>query len=572
MRMVKDYPSGWLLGLGGAILVMVVVKIGLLSAGVVPFNSDEAIVALMARHILQGELPLFFYGQAYMGSLDAFLVAGIYKLFGETVWGIRILQIILYSFTIITSAVIGKRITGSWRVGVLAAWLLAIPTVNMTLYTTVSLGGYGEMLLIGNLILLTTLQITRDLTRSEGNNRLWLWFCFGFLSGFGLWVFGLSLVYSIPALIYLVWYLIRIRIGSQIDNISPIFWCKSKFTLKVQKPLVNTGFIGVIILGGIFGSLPWWASTHQSGLSNLIIELGGSAIAGVEGLTFLEGIVHHGVNLGLFGSTVVLGMRPPWEIRWFALPLAPLVLIFWAAVMVFLIPKVFKDLKISPYNPNNSHTPLLGGVAIMVLAGFIFTPFGADPSGRYFLPLGVVMSLIAAQAALKWIARWSSKVWIVIGLVLAFNLWGTLQAATNFPPGFTTQIDSVAQIDHRHDDELIQFLRSQGEFHGYTNYWVAYPLAFLTAEEMVFLPMLPYHQDFRYTSRDNRYPVYENRVREAEQIAYITTNNKPLDKLLESGFDNLGVTWQENSIGDFHVYYGLSRPVTPEEIGLGGNN
>jgi hypothetical protein len=38
---------------------------------VLPFNSDEAIVGLMARHMLQGERPLFFYGQAYLGSLDA---------------------------------------------------------------------------------------------------------------------------------------------------------------------------------------------------------------------------------------------------------------------------------------------------------------------------------------------------------------------------------------------------------------------------------------------------------------------------------------------------------------------
>jgi hypothetical protein len=34
--------------------------------------------------------------------------------------------------------------------------LLAIPSVNVILYTTVSLGGYGEALLLGNLILWAT--------------------------------------------------------------------------------------------------------------------------------------------------------------------------------------------------------------------------------------------------------------------------------------------------------------------------------------------------------------------------------------------------------------------------------
>ena len=53
----------------------IALKVVLLALDAAPFNADEAVVALMARHILQGERPWFFYGQAYMGSLDAYLVA-----------------------------------------------------------------------------------------------------------------------------------------------------------------------------------------------------------------------------------------------------------------------------------------------------------------------------------------------------------------------------------------------------------------------------------------------------------------------------------------------------------------
>ena len=46
-------------------------------------ESDEAVVGLMAKHISEGrELPVFYYGQPYLGSLEAFLVAGSFKLFG----------------------------------------------------------------------------------------------------------------------------------------------------------------------------------------------------------------------------------------------------------------------------------------------------------------------------------------------------------------------------------------------------------------------------------------------------------------------------------------------------------
>ncbi len=50
----------------------------------------------MARHILGGERPIFFYGQAYMGSLDAWLVAAGFWFFGQQVWVIRFVQILLY--------------------------------------------------------------------------------------------------------------------------------------------------------------------------------------------------------------------------------------------------------------------------------------------------------------------------------------------------------------------------------------------------------------------------------------------------------------------------------------------
>src|SRR5579859_564986 len=69
--------SGWLLVLGAALALRVIV----LASGAVSFHSDEAVVALMARHINQGlPIPAFFYGQAYMGSLDALVVGFGFRL------------------------------------------------------------------------------------------------------------------------------------------------------------------------------------------------------------------------------------------------------------------------------------------------------------------------------------------------------------------------------------------------------------------------------------------------------------------------------------------------------------
>ena len=89
---ISTFQSGIL----GVLLLGLAWKMVLISQNAFPFNADEAIVGLMGRHILMGERPIFFYGQAYMGSLDAFLVALGFYLFGINIQVIRFLQILLF--------------------------------------------------------------------------------------------------------------------------------------------------------------------------------------------------------------------------------------------------------------------------------------------------------------------------------------------------------------------------------------------------------------------------------------------------------------------------------------------
>ena len=251
-----ENPFFWL---GAALVIAGGMKTWLVMGGWLPFNSDEAVVALMARHILGGDRPAFFYGQAYMGSLDAFFVAGAFAVFGEQVWAIRLVQSLLFLVFLVTTAFLGRRIFGSWAVGSLAALLLAVPPVNLALYTTVSLGGYGEALLIGNLILLAALSLYRSWMKS-GFPGAWLsWVSLGFFCGLGFWSFGITLVYAVPAWIFLGWEVRRF------------------------KPYRKAGMVWVMsLIGALVGSLPWWLAAIQEGPGKLLGELGGSAISGVR--------------------------------------------------------------------------------------------------------------------------------------------------------------------------------------------------------------------------------------------------------------------------------------------------
>ena len=64
-------------------LLGLIPRLVLLNHNQAGIESDEAIIGLMGKHILEdGEFPIFYYGQAYMGSLEAILTSLSFKLFG----------------------------------------------------------------------------------------------------------------------------------------------------------------------------------------------------------------------------------------------------------------------------------------------------------------------------------------------------------------------------------------------------------------------------------------------------------------------------------------------------------
>src|SRR5439155_26710313 len=71
-----------------ALGIALVVRVLLIARAPGVLDGDEALVGIQAEHIAAGAdypLPVFFYGQPYMGSLEAYLAAGIFRLIGPSV-------------------------------------------------------------------------------------------------------------------------------------------------------------------------------------------------------------------------------------------------------------------------------------------------------------------------------------------------------------------------------------------------------------------------------------------------------------------------------------------------------
>jgi hypothetical protein len=262
----------------------------------------------------------------------------------------------------------------------------------------------------------------------------------------------------------------------------------------------------------------------------------------------------------VFGLATLFGFRPSWELRWLMPYLLPAALILDLTVVVFTVRRLRLRDAASPARW------MLAGAAVLLFLVYLLTPFGNDPSGRYFLPLGLAAAALTAEFCFRAAARIGRAAYLLPAALLAFQAAGTLDCAARVPPGITTQFDAVAQLDQRDLPRVIEFLRANGETRGYTDYWVSFPLAFLSGEDVIFTARLPYHPDLSYTPRDDRYAPYDLLVASSGRAAYITTKNPNLDAVLETAFRDLGITYQVEQIGDFRIYYQLSRAIRPEEI------
>src|SRR5690554_1891314 len=75
-------------------------------------EADEAIVGLMARNILQGERPIFYWGQSYMGALEAYLAAAVFALLGSSTAALRLVPTVCSVIFVWLNYLLARRLFG----------------------------------------------------------------------------------------------------------------------------------------------------------------------------------------------------------------------------------------------------------------------------------------------------------------------------------------------------------------------------------------------------------------------------------------------------------------------------
>ena len=114
---------------------------------------DEATTGLMGLAVLRGQFPVYFFGQPFMGALDAYLAAPIYLVLGTSFVTLKLLPVLLS----IVWAALAARL--AWDLGgARAAWwtavLLAVPPDFLLYWTIQARTHYPLGLVLGTLGLL----------------------------------------------------------------------------------------------------------------------------------------------------------------------------------------------------------------------------------------------------------------------------------------------------------------------------------------------------------------------------------------------------------------------------------
>ena len=418
----------------------VAVQIATMAAGKIHWNSDQAIVGLMARHILTGqEHPTFYYGSHYAGTLEPHYLASLFGVFGASFTSYRlgmVLLLLLHSGLVYALA---RHVFGD-RAALVSVAYLALPPFFFLYKGLTSDGAYTSLAVLGAGMLYAAVRLEE--AEREGPKRAvtgWI-LLLGILAGLAWWLIPLAAYFYLAIL---AWFLLVRR---------SVFARLAHYAV----------FLGAFLLG----SLPWWLANVGKGWPSLsapgISRLrAGRFVAGplaffFEGVPSLFGARPGAVHPDIFtGASVVAFLI-------YVLPLA-------AALSILVAAK------------KRGAEPADRALLLMVLmlfsiplvAGFNEDTYKFDM--RYVYPVYAPFALLLGFVFCR--TRWSRWTGVAAAsAILLFDLTSIVraprvQAALSQPSGAAL-------------DEVVRALRERNIHEAYASYWMAYSLAFQSREEI----------------------------------------------------------------------------------------
>jgi len=502
------------------VLLALAYRLILLRTTMAGVDSDQAVAGIMARHVLRGERPIFFYGQSYNGALEAYLTAAAFRLFGQDDLTLRLAHTLCSVALVAQLYGLARRLYGP-RVAVATGLWLAVPAPMLVWWGAAAGASYIEAAVLGaGLFLVATRRWWLGRPRRYDLPAL------GLLAGLGVWVH--------PMIAY---YLVALAVAAL-----PLAWrgrARLPRALARQAPPAMAAFVvgaapwldyalrhrgaGVAMLAGRAApvALPdvLWRLLTQA----LPVLIGGAHLAGPAG-QFARYIGDHPVPYALslvaiayLTARSILSPRglPAQARAWLrGRPLtdAPLAALLLAVFALYLASR-YKSLAWTTRDPRYllplyTCAPYLMACALgqSPVAGRQ-SPVGTASHAGTDERTGPTQRGLSTHARTLLAAGDRRLATAALAIALAVNVYGA--AHYGEPP-------SSAFADVR---PLAKMLVARGDTAVYGDYWVVWRLAFESGERLT--PVVTLGLTVDHNPRGARYPAYLARAARAPRWAYI---------------------------------------------------
>ena len=483
------------------IAIGALVRLVLIAQGWPAINSDEGTMGLEAMHIaFRGEHPIFLYGQNYMGMVEAYLGAALFRLFGVSLFNLRLGMVLLFTLFLIAMYFLTSLLY-SKNLALFVLALLCVGTSTIMITELLTVGGVVETLLFGTLLMLLAswLALTSIYVREPRKQR-WryvVYGCWGFVGGIGLYSHMLVLPFlAMSGLILLVfchyelrrWALLWLVAGFLIGATPLIIY-------NVNAPFDQNSLAVLLELHRTDGS----AAGAPTGLLLLVKELLGTFLYSVPIATNFYPVCAL-QDLPLFGPTTTSTaactiIQGSWSLGYMALLVIAL---FLAARPLWrhLRTRISTVASTTPLPVEEREHAIREFARLMLLLSAAITLFlyASSPtaavrpwSTRYLIGL-----LIALPATLwplwhgvrtaitpltsefaRFALAFRSSIIVLIGAIF---LIGTIT---------TFMLVPGAQAFNQQDTTVIHDLSQAGITHMYSDYWTCDRLIFLSQEHLI---------------------------------------------------------------------------------------
>lgn len=422
----------------------IVVRVWLIASPLGAPDADEAVVGLMARRLLDGEVRSFFWGQSYggiheVGEVSLLLAVGV-----PMRAAMELAPIIAGGLIALLTWRIGRRLIGP-TAGVLAGVLVWIAPATFVWQTTKERGFYGATMIAGLVVVLLALRLRERPAVLDAA-------VLGFAGGTGWYANPQVLFFVVPALVWLGITALRDR----------------ELLLRLLR------LAPIAIAAALLGAFPWIYSNVESGWASL-------TKSDAPPTTFFE-------RFDRFFRTAfpnLLSIRTPHRIYW---PWGVLSKLVYLAVVALLVLACWR------LRRKAWLVPLAIGLYPVIFAAFPTSWYVNEPRYLYCLVPWLALAAgggLASIPATRWAligrsgALAAIAVATVVGTGALINLGRTVGALWDLNAG-----------DIR---PLVNELERDGPDRLFAEYWIAQRVTLETEEDIVAAPV----NNVRYEPYEN---------------------------------------------------------------------